>query len=242
MMTTENCGLFGKLPQHAEFVNHFLPEEFTESWHNWLQASISVSREQLGDQWLDYYLTSPVWCFAIMPGIIGPQGAVGVMLPSVDEVGRYFPLSLLHLGDHQVWSAYLHGNPWFESIEQIGLKALSETVTYSEFIGQFESLATPEFPEVIAYDIKSAIHSPNSGYKVSQGNHNHQELVVSLLSDIYKRSFNQHSLWWTAGSEYIEPCLLVSNGLPDTAQFAAMLDGRWQQWGWPEQLPKLKES
>ena len=242
MTISDHCGLFGKVPQQAEFVSHFLPDEFTEYWHSWLQASLSVSREQLGDQWLDYYLTSPIWCFAIMPGIMGPHGAAGIMLPSVDEVGRYFPLTLMHLGDHHVWSAYLHGTDWYQSLEQVGLNALSETVSYMQLIGQFESLSIPEFPEIMGYNLQSALHSTNTCYKVAQGEHTTQSLVFSLLNDIYQRSFNRYSLWWTKGSEYIDPCLLVSSDLPDAGQFAAMLDGRWQQWGWPEQLPLLKES
>lgn len=47
---------------------------------------------------MNHYLTSPVWRFAIAPGVLGPEGLGGVMMPSVDRVGRYFPLIIGAVG------------------------------------------------------------------------------------------------------------------------------------------------
>src|SRR6185295_5746835 len=62
---------------------------------SWLQESLATSRAALGDKWLDIYLTSPVWRFASAAGACGTLPAIGVMVPSVDRVGRYFPLTLV---------------------------------------------------------------------------------------------------------------------------------------------------
>ncbi|GAL04531.1 protein phosphatase ImpM [Photobacterium aphoticum] len=61
-----------------------------DSWSEWQQAILSVSREQLGEEWADCYLTSPVWHFALSPGACGKQGMVGTLMPSIDQVGRHF--------------------------------------------------------------------------------------------------------------------------------------------------------
>ncbi len=45
--------------------------------------------------WLDLYLTSPAWRFVCAGGACGPRPAIGLMVPSVDRVGRYFPLTLV---------------------------------------------------------------------------------------------------------------------------------------------------
>jgi type VI secretion system protein ImpM len=41
-----------------------------------------------------------------------------------------------------------------------------------------------------------------------------------------------YSLWWSPGSELVEPTLLISQGLPPSSGYAAMLDGDWSRWGW----------
>ncbi len=234
---SETCGLFGKTPQHADFISHFLPDDMTEYWHTWLQSSLSVSREQLGDQWMDYYLTSPVWRFAIMPNIVTPQALVGVMIPSVDEIGRYFPLTIAHLGAHQPWAAYLHGSEWFQAAEDTALIALEENTTYMQLIGQFEALEKPEFEAMPDYQTNTPAHTFNHNQVIEKPSDTSAEaLALGLLNKAYTRMMGNHSLWWTEGSEHVDACLLASANLPDPGQFAAMLDGDWQQWGWSQEM------
>ena len=56
---------------------------------------LAASHAALGDRWLDVYLTSPAWRFVFGPGACGPSPVIGLMAPSVDRVGRYFPLTLV---------------------------------------------------------------------------------------------------------------------------------------------------
>uniref|UniRef100_UPI0013C2CB68 type VI secretion system-associated protein TagF n=1 Tax=Pseudomonas viridiflava TaxID=33069 RepID=UPI0013C2CB68 len=44
--------------------------------------------------WLDAYLVSPLWRFAVPANLLGSQPVAGVMMPSIDRVGRYFPLTI----------------------------------------------------------------------------------------------------------------------------------------------------
>ena len=100
MITTEAgneadtiAGWYGKLPCLGDFASRRLDAEFITPWDAWLQRCIATSRQQLGEQWLDIYLTSPMWRFILAPGICGERACAGVLLPSVDKVGRYFPLT-----------------------------------------------------------------------------------------------------------------------------------------------------
>ncbi|GAB1261913.1 type VI secretion system-associated protein TagF [Aurantivibrio plasticivorans] len=227
------CGLFGKLPQQGDFVSHFLPEGFTEHWHHWLQACLSVSREQLGPDWMDYYLTSPVWRFAIMPNVITDKAVVGVMIPSVDEVGRYFPLTVAHLADHHPWSAYRDGAEWYQHVEKVALLALDDAVGYTQFVGRFEQLELPEFPPLQHYVTDLAHQQSRDNAVVDlKPDQSADDLTLDLLTAAHQRIYGNYSLWWTEGSEFIPSSLLVSSQLPDAGQFAAMLDGNWTQWGW----------
>jgi len=51
---------------------------------------VASSKEQMGDEWLDTYLTSPIWRFVLSSGVIDTQHWAGIMLPSVDQVGLSF--------------------------------------------------------------------------------------------------------------------------------------------------------
>ena len=87
-------GIMGKLPTNGDFVRRRVPAELAEPLDAWLAQALAASREQLGEGWLDTYLTAPVWRFALAAGCCGPAAA-GIWLPSVDKVGRYFPCVLV---------------------------------------------------------------------------------------------------------------------------------------------------
>ena len=61
----------------------------------WLRECLAASRAALGERWLDLYLTSPAWRFVCAAGRLRPAPVIGLMVPSVDRVGRYFPLTLV---------------------------------------------------------------------------------------------------------------------------------------------------
>ncbi|EXI69431.1 MAG: type VI secretion-associated protein, family [Candidatus Accumulibacter adjunctus] len=91
---TAAAGWYGKLPQLGDFSQRRLPAEFVERWDAWLQEGITHSRTELGGEWLESFLTAHVWHFFLTPGVLGPQAWTGVWMPSVDRVGRYFPITL----------------------------------------------------------------------------------------------------------------------------------------------------
>jgi len=91
---TVEIGLFGKLPARGDFVRIGLPGHFVMPWDAWLQGVIAASEASLGSGWLPAYLESPVWRFVLPGGMCGPGSVAGVMMPSVDRVGRYYPLTL----------------------------------------------------------------------------------------------------------------------------------------------------
>jgi len=87
-------GFYGKLPSEGDFVTRRLPWDFTTPWDEWLQRGMLASREALGARWLERYLAAPVWRFRLAPGVCGPTGWCGLFFPSVDRVGRYFPMTV----------------------------------------------------------------------------------------------------------------------------------------------------
>lgn len=87
-------GFDGKLPSRGDFVSHGLPRSFLTPWRAWLEEALGESQRALGDAWLPAWLVAPIWHFAFAGGVAGPDAVLGLMLPSVDRVGRYFPLTV----------------------------------------------------------------------------------------------------------------------------------------------------
>lgn len=84
---------YGKLPGMGDFAHRRMPEHFLSTWDAWLQGGLHGLRSR-DPAWVDHYLQGPLWCFALGAGIAGLRPWVGVMMPSVDSAGRYFPLTL----------------------------------------------------------------------------------------------------------------------------------------------------
>src|SRR6266550_2150880 len=57
------CSLFGKLPAKRDFIALFSPRIFLDVWEPWIQGSISASRQELGEDWQNAFLTAPIWRF-----------------------------------------------------------------------------------------------------------------------------------------------------------------------------------
>ncbi|SFH80005.1 type VI secretion system-associated protein TagF [Albimonas pacifica] len=117
-------GWYGKAPGRGDFFRRGLTPGFVAAWDAWMQALIRTGRDALGEGWRAAYFSAPVRRFALSPGLCGPRGAVGVMMPSVDRVGRQFPLCLAAETDASAPAAWQAAAPYFEELETAALSML----------------------------------------------------------------------------------------------------------------------
>jgi type VI secretion system protein ImpM len=123
-------GIYGKLPSHADFVSVGVGTDISSLLYDWMQSAIYHTKGGMGDQnWLMAYLVSPVWRFVLPPTEQREQAYLGIMMPSVDAVGRYFPLFQTYKIDaHQTRLGWVFedAHSLFELMENAGIKALQE--------------------------------------------------------------------------------------------------------------------
>lgn len=216
-------GFFGKVTSHGDFVSRRLPPGLLGVWDAWLQASLQGSREQLGAGWLDIYLTSPIWRFALAPGVVDNHAWGGVLMPSVDRVGRHFPLTIAAgaSGGAGIAQWLSEGKPWFDQIEDLALSSLEEGFSLDAFDAALQALEPlPDAPE-------QGRHGAG-GYLLPLASLD--ELAASL-PQLSAAALHGQSLWWTDGSAQVEPCLMLCHGLPARAAFVGMLAGSQAQGG-----------
>jgi type VI secretion system protein ImpM len=236
-----DVGLYGKLPSHGDFLRRRVSDAFMGAWDSWLQQSIAASRAVLGERWLDLYLTSPAWHFACAPGVVGPAVAIGVMVPSVDRVGRYFPLTVVcELGAGlSALEAATETHGWFATVEHLMVEALAaERLDFEEFDAAIAetatALAVPDGARVrVAQgDAQAIMSEANVAWHVPIGSSEQLGAVLAQLAYARLATLaNPLTLWWTEGSTVVAPTCLAVPGLPHPQRFAAFLDGAWERDG-----------
>ena len=248
------AGFFGKIPARGDFLSHGLPRDFVDPWDDWVQAALEESQNRFADQWLEIYLTSPVWQFAIAPAICGNNSWAGVLMPSVDAVGRYFPLTIAApLQRHtNVLTVLSSSGAWFAELEQLARSCLDDDFQLDEFRTRVRSLSAPGsalVPEQSDVMDAENIRLSNA-WRYGLGSMSALPPdCPSLLHDMLERLVFSYSFWVTPGSTRVTPTCLLCQGLPPPQGFAAMLDGNWQKWGWddrriqePDKLAEIMNS
>lgn len=140
------CGYFGKVPTHGDFVSKRLDVSLTEPLDAWLHASIRASQRDLGRDWLEAFLVAPVWRLAMTAHLCGPRPVIGVMVPNVDRVGRYFPLVLATTFADALLSCeqMARQTAWFVRAEELALSTLQSGFDFAEFDNAAAALTVPE--------------------------------------------------------------------------------------------------
>jgi type VI secretion system protein ImpM len=228
----ERAGWYGKIPALGDFASRRLPRGFVDEWDGWLQRSIAASREQLQQDWLGLYLNAPLWRFALFPGVCGPDAWIGVMMPSVDSVGRYFPLTIaLEIEAGPQLAAALGAPAWFEAIEQAALSCLDLHCT-PEALERLLAAAPPG-PGAGGGAQRAAAYALDGWWSQPDQAHLATMLpagagVDAVLEDAGRialaRRAAHTSMWWTTlpgGGARLE----LFAGLPPGRCFARLLSG-----------------
>jgi type VI secretion system ImpM family protein len=235
-------GFYGKLPSHGDFLRRRASDAFVDAWDGWLRQCLAASRSALGERWLDVYLTSPAWRFVCAPGTCGPAPLVGLMAPSVDRVGRYFPLTLVsELPQHvSLLTAASASGPFFDSAERLVIETLAaEHVDFDRFdqrvIKLGEELGSLSIPPRVVLDPAAAalLDGEAQTWQMPIGSPEQLgTMFEQLLSLRLSTMYDPLVLWWTEGSSIVDPSCLIAKGLPHPATFVALLDGSWPQHHW----------
>lgn len=224
-------GWYGKFPQLGDFARRRLPPEFIEPWDAWLQQCLQSSRAALGNAWLESYLGAPVWRFVLLPGIIGPDAWAGVLMPSVDRVGRYFPLTLCtRLNEDAPLGPSLIGlESWLADLEACALLALDAEQGLDLMEAALQGL--PACPGATAPDPAIQNNEAKADYSLTQADMASALRVGTgkgffdgLGARILPQAMAGNGFWWCCGPDgschgFAQP------GLPPAARFYELLSG-----------------
>ena len=218
-------GWYGKLSGLGDFAGRRLPDDFRAACDPWLAHAMAGSRAQLGAQWLDVYLTAPVLRYAWAPGVFDARWWFGVMMPSCDNVGRYFPLLVAHPRPHPPVDriALDHLELWLDHIAGAALQTLLEQASVEAFEAALAD--SPPWPTP-GTNVRIAMNTGASGgrYVLDRAATLDQWLHAVSIHELQTR-FAGHSLWWRQTDATQRASIHAVRGLPDAATFAELLGG-----------------
>ena len=219
------CGLFGKLSAKRDFIALATPRNFLEAWEPWVQASLSASRHQLGDRWQQVFLTTPVWRFWLGAAICGSTVA-GAIMPSLDGVGRYYPLTLHAVGDSSapiVPPDIDAQDEWFNMSENFLLSTLDRDIAFEEVSSALDRLPVPRTQNSGEGDDRIVRLGEGMAGMISAADGFSGSL--SSLRATSPEVYAAASFWWTSGGGDFPPLVLSCRGLPDPYRYSTLLSG-----------------
>lgn len=226
---TNTPGWYGKLPALGDFAHRRLPPDFLAAWDAWLQTGVNDSRAMLGSDWLDNYLTAHVWHFVLLPGVVGAACWTGVWTPSVDRVGRYFPLTLaLPLPTAPRLSASLAElGAWLQGLEECARLALCVEDGIDQLECALAALAPPpcdrQWPKRFRrLSEQLALHEPMIELPAAASDAFPGGCLDTLASCCLAATLAGHSLWWCHGGDG-QSGGFVHQGLPAASFMTKML-------------------
>lgn len=232
-------GYFGKAPAHGDFIGKGLPKSFREPWDNWLQKVVSTTKTELGHSWEQFYLTCPAYRFVLSPGTCGRHTWIGVFIPSVDQVGRYYPMTVCRSlpSNPNPLLAIVDYEGWFVEAEELAMYCLEENFSLDAFDSQLAALKLKnnQVKDDDVTSVRRVVQThPNSAWRTTPIMPDQGQVYPSLMNALLQKYCLSFSIWKTEGSEVVLPSIIVSQGLPPSNGSSALLDGQWGQWGWQD--------
>jgi type VI secretion system protein ImpM len=221
---------FGKMPALGDFFRINAPCPFVDPWDAWLQKSMHDVRGILGADWQACFMAAPIWRFALSDGLAGPNAMLGVLMPSVDRVGREFPLTLMApvSGHSSVIEAHFAAQDVFCALEDVALSVLDDDMTRDRLAEKLAQIQVPTSTAAgdIAQSALSHLHHQNPG----------QTAITSLatgdINDLRRPSI------WTAVLDH-GPMMMICEALPNVAQARGLFDLAAPIWDPVPQIPEV---
>lgn len=215
--------LYGKLPAKRDFIAEGVPRGFLDAFEPWLQGGLAASRLALGAEWQRIYYEAPLWRFHLGPGHCG-RALLGAIMPSVDGVGRCFPLVAFGAAPQGETFPSPQEEPqaaWFEALEVFLLSTLDMS-DFSRVMAARDALEAPRsIPLPSMPDGVTALAGATVAVSGPEGV---SPLELAAQADAYLGILFA-SLWWTTGGLSFPAAALCGRSLPDAESFSGLLTG-----------------
>ncbi len=221
-------GWFGKLPAVGDYAGRGLPVALREAVYAWFADGMARLVERHGDQWQATYQLSPVWHFAMNPGVWDARALTGCVAPSIDRVGRCSPLAAMRSIEPELIAAHLPPlSDWSCKVEALLRRTIAEGMAVESVQVELDAALRAEGP--LHASAGHACNEPHSTgdilaeLGIGDGGSPYWFSWPDLPDRFAERS--GRSFWWAEPSPAQPPRQVIHNGAPDAELFELLTAG-----------------
>lgn len=216
---------FGKLPGLGDFAGRRMPHAIVSDWDLWLSAGLDQLRKNDPSNWEQQFVQAPCWFF-VAPALVLGKITCGVVAPSMDRVGRYYPISILALAeesdsilalDTELVQFFTAARSAIIDAQRLALTAEAMDSRLADLTWPFVSPAGQVKNSLIS-ELLADLNAASRSYEQV-----HPVCLPSLpWRDLVTDKFSKTSVWWvspTSTSTYRD---LVCKGLFNQALFTQL--------------------
>jgi len=210
-------GAFGKMPSVGDFFRISAPNAFVPVWDGWLQRCLVSGAHTFGERWDELYMSVPIWRFCLSANLAGPDKMIGVLMPSIDRVGRRFPLTLMAplSEDNSVLLDHFLQSDLFDALEDTALSMLEDDATRDGLEAALTGVAAP-LPS-------GPVDPPKNGQSVIVQHGMSQGATPAIVAATCLAGKYPNPSVWSAVMED-DTRLMVCDGLPEGANMQGLFD------------------
>ncbi|MCL6282712.1 type VI secretion system-associated protein TagF [Ruegeria sp. 2012CJ41-6] len=210
-------GAFGKMPSVGDFFRLNVPASFVQVWDDWIQRGMLEGQGASGEAWDRQYMSAPIWRFCLSPALAGPQKMLGVLMPSVDRVGRRFPLTLAAPASAEGSAILDHfrETELYVQLEDVALAALEDDMTKDRLAEALSDLPSPQRRS------DARVRKAGSTLVLTQGE-GIGDILPDLAAGLMTGDYRAPSIWSTEIAGV--PRLMICEGLPTGANMQGLFN------------------
>jgi len=211
----------------GDFASRRLEPGWVEACDRWLSGGMDTSRRLLGEAWMPAYLSAPLWRFAWAPGVVDQQWWFGVLMPSSDNVGRYFPLVVAQPRAAAPVDRLSqdHLELWWRHVADAALRTLAEGAQVDTFEDDLRQ--APPWPMTIHAPQVRVVQAPGRERVSADRAGSLDDFLHGLAANSLLQRLQGCSLWSPHGGPGTALACTMLEGLPTPDGFADLLTGRW---------------
>ncbi len=205
---SEAFGAYGKIPGMGDFLRIGVSASFVKVWDDWMQRSLLAAQQALGLHWQEAYFSAPIWRFTLQPQHTGVAAMSGILMASVDRVGRQYPLTLVaqHPPDRFA-ERHFANRGVFERLEALALTALDQDLGGEALAEALQSMSLQRLGDSIWTD---AVYSGTV------------PADALLAGEAFAAQLGVKSLWTTTMDS--DNRMMMCAALPSPQEFLALFD------------------
>ncbi|WP_422848584.1 type VI secretion system-associated protein TagF [Acidovorax sp. M14] len=230
MLAPASIAWYGKLPSLGDFVGRRMPHALASEWDAWMREGMEQLRLADETSWSDTFVNAPLWFFITSLSTLGSP-VIGALAPSMDRVGRYYPITVMATAPHVgcPFAGDLQVKEFLAGARSAIVDARRRTLSVDELDRRVSLLPSPfdttlpgEREPSLIQDILSDLNEASQAHQATASDLTEHIALPAGEWRTHAAHFGEQSLWWISPTHRLGYRELVHHGKADRRLFARL--------------------